>query len=188
MSVPLHEFRLLSADYLELLRDWRNSPRIRAQARNADMITAEMQQRWFAGLSTDKSQRYFVVMQSEHPVGVLSFTGISQHRCEWGCYLGEERVWPGSGLILEAAALDYAFGQLQVERLDAEVFADNPGPQRLHAMFGFRVAGRKTDASERELIMYTQGRFQWAARRAEVLAALPAKIQQAIAAVRFTNY
>ena len=185
MTYPSHQFRPLSLETIELVRQWRNSPRISRQVRQASSISQEAQLNWFQAQQKDTSSQYYVLFQQQLPIGVLAFTHITHNRCEWGCYIGEERYWPGTGLVVQGAALDFAFNQLKVACLYAEVFADNPGPQRTHALFGFNKIGSVGRSGERELLGFECYQEDWALRRAQVLAKLPDKIVQAIQNVEF---
>lgn len=187
MSLPSHHFELLEASMLGQVRQWRNSPRIRAQARHADLISAKAQQQWFESLSCDPARQYLIFYQQELPIGVLAFTNIDQasSQCEWGGYIGAERCWPGTGIVLEGAALDYAFFHLKLDRVNAEVFVDNKGPQRTHALFGFNAIGVVGEAGGRELMGFYHTKNDWSRRRANVLRKLPDKVAKAIDAVQF---
>ncbi|CAM5204060.1 hypothetical protein [Alishewanella longhuensis] len=67
----------------------------------------------------------------------MNFSQLNQQTLEWGCYLGEDNVWPGSGLLLEIAALDYAASQSGVHRLYAEVLSFNLSVLKMHRLFGY---------------------------------------------------
>ncbi|HUE91255.1 UDP-4-amino-4,6-dideoxy-N-acetyl-beta-L-altrosamine N-acetyltransferase [Pseudomonas sp.] len=193
MSTPNSRFVPLSAELLEVIRVWRNSPRISDKMLSNQPISAAQQQSWFVGLEGDTERRYLVFCQEQTPVGMLYFTAITPARCSWGCYIGAEAVWPGSGLLLEVAALDYAFDRLGVDCLHAEVLDFNLPPQRMHKVFGYRLVTTQPDALQRNgqqhaLLHYEYACAEWQANRDKVIASLPRQIREGIARISFTDY
>lgn len=190
MKWPSHQFVPINESLLEVTRRWRNTARIQQQVRAVGHVTREAQQQWYERLKHDDTQRYFVLYQQDEPIGTLAFTQIdlSQHEAEWGGYIGAERYWPGTGLVLEAAALDYAFVHLRLTRLYAEVFEDNLGPQRTHKLFGYTEHGAIARANDRNLIQFSHQRDQWLTMRPQVMRRLPDKIVGAINDTTFSTY
>ncbi|MGL5947842.1 MAG: UDP-4-amino-4,6-dideoxy-N-acetyl-beta-L-altrosamine N-acetyltransferase [Aeromonas sp.] len=175
-------FLPVQAQHLEQLRQWRNSPRIRAQMFQQQEISAADQRRWFAQLACDPSRQVWVCCLDQQPVGCLTFSQISAQGCEWGCYRGVEVCWPGIGLMLEIAALDYAFNQLQVAELRAEVLTTNVGPQQMHKKVGYQHCGRfitvhSIEGVALQVERFTYQRNAWLAQRAEVLGRFPKNMQ-----------
>jgi len=155
-------------------------------------VSAEQQQSWFSHLQGDPTRRYFVFLQDGRPIGTLYFTQITPHSCEWGCYIGEEDVWPGSGLLLELAALDYAFDVLSVDQLNADVLAFNTAPQKIHALFEYEMVGRRHNIVHRngesfDAVQYRHTKANWLAQRGAVMLRLPGRIREAAALIRFEN-
>ena len=192
MKVPSSNFRILTADLIEKVRGWRNQPRIKRNMISDAQITSEQQKKWFEGLADDPERKYMTFFQDETPVGLLYFSSITRESCEWGCYIGEEAVWPGSGLLLEVAALDYAFNFLEVECLIAEVFEFNVAPQRMHDFFGYKNLGLSDQVIERDgveyrLIRYCYEKCAWLARREQVMNSLPRQIRAAVEKISFNS-
>lgn len=137
MKIPESKFSPVTADIIEKIRIWRNSPRVRSNMLDDTEIKIQQQKQWFESLATSNDKQYKVFYQNLKPVGMLYFSDISKESCSWGCYIGEEAVWPGTGVLLSIAALDYAFDILEVERLSAKVFESNASPIRMHQAFGY---------------------------------------------------
>jgi UDP-4-amino-4,6-dideoxy-N-acetyl-beta-L-altrosamine N-acetyltransferase len=193
MKAPSSSFRILTADLIEKVRGWRNQPRISRNMISDAQITREQQKKWFEGLANDSTRKYMVFFQDETPIGLLYFSSITRESCEWGCYIGEEAVWPGSGLLLEVAALDYAFNTLEVNRLIAEVFEFNVAPQRMHDFFGYQNLGLGDQVVERDgveygLIRYWYEKGDWLAKREQVISKLPGQIKTAVEKISFESW
>ncbi len=92
---------------------------------------------WDSGLAYN-----FVI---EHKDGVIGVIGVSRHDDgghEIGYWLGEP--WWGQGLMTEAVGrvVDFARGELGLDRLRSDYFADNPASGRIQEKCGFRITGR----------------------------------------------
>lgn len=154
------------------------------------LIAPEQQKQWFQTMDADPLRRYLVFLQDKRPIGCLNFMDIQQDQCQWGCYIGEENIWPGSGLLLEIAALDYAFGELGMNILAAEVLEFNQTPQRMHEFFGYRHLDDKTEALYRDGRWYSACCYQyrkqeWLANREQVMRRLPKQIAEASMLISF---
>lgn len=192
MKAPSSSFRILTADLIEKVRGWRNQPRIKRNMISDAQITCEQQKKWFEGLVDDPTRKYMVFFRDETPIGLLYFSSITRESCEWGCYIGEEAVWPGSGLLLEIAALDYAFNILGVGCLIAEVFEFNVAPQRMHDFFGYQNLGLGDQVVERDgveyrLIRYCYKKGDWLTKREQVISRLPGQIRKAVEKISFNS-
>lgn len=190
MALPVCAVRPLGQEDLERVRRWRNQERIRRNMYNSAPISAEEQQRWFAGLAGDASRHYSLFLLDENPIGCLYYTAIRDGEAQLGYYLGEERIWPGTGLLLELTALDYAFARLGLETLLAEVLEFNTGPQKIHDLFGFERLGRLPAALSRDgqalgAIGFRYRRLDWQAGRDAVVQRLPRQIREAAALIRY---
>lgn len=192
MSAPSSNFYPLNFDLLEKVRGWRNLPRIRNNMLTNSIISSEQQIKWFESLVADKSRLYFVFFQDANPIGMLYFVDITKEDCSWGCYIGEDAVWPGSGLLLEVAALDFALKKLSLEQLNAEVFDFNSAPQKMHKIFGYTSVDATENTIEREgkehvLFKFQYKKTDWINNREKIVAKLPKQIREGIENIRFIN-
>ncbi|RUO65872.1 UDP-4-amino-4,6-dideoxy-N-acetyl-beta-L-altrosamine N-acetyltransferase [Pseudidiomarina planktonica] len=179
---PQTEFTLFNDNYCRTIWQWRNLPRVREQMRSTEEISWQNHQRWFQSALQDPNRSDFVMLQNERPIGALNFTQVQEPCWEWGCYLGETNVWPGSGLLLEVAALDYALLQNNCQQLYAEVKVQNKGALALHKLFEYQTA----EPPNADYLAFTYQRDTWQQQRERVLAKLPKPHQEAAAAIVFT--
>ena len=187
-KAPHSLFRPLDTSLLETVRLWRNKPRIRKNMLNSQPINPDEQQQWFNNLQQIDTKRYLVFFQNHRPVGMLYFDCIGSKRLNWGCYLGEEDIWPGSGLILEVAALDYAFDVLKHKTLTAEVLDHNEQPIRMHIFFGYQEKASLAFRKNGELVQirkFQYGASHWKHNREAVIDKLPISIRLAIENITF---
>lgn len=184
-------FQMIQFKDLELLREWRNSPRISKNMYNREYITKEKQENWFRGLEEDNTRRYFVCSIDNIPVGSLYFNSIQNESCEWGCYIGGDGVIPGVGLVLGASALNYAFDTLKVKILKADVLSFNSSPQKMHKFFKYQDLGKCKsgiirDGIELEVNKYQYLQENWSDNKESVYKKIPTKIVETINYVDFT--
>lgn len=186
---PTTEFARLSADHLAQVLQWRNLPRIRQNMYNQELISTAQHAHWFAALQRDPARSYFVMLQDSKPIGSLNYSDMQQAQWEWGCFIGENAVWPGSGILLELAALDFAAAR-GAKSLRAEVLHFNLAPIKLHRFFGYRELDRKPAEIERDgvthdALVFVYDLDDWRAARPRVLARLPRQVAAAAGNIRF---
>lgn len=186
---PLSEFKPLTIDLLEQVWRWRNLPDIRRNMHSNDSISWQQHLKWFETLQNDPQRRFFVFFQDNRPIGVLNFTHQSRGTMAWGCYLGETNVWPGSGLLLEIAALEYVANQANYHTLYAEVLSFNHSVIKLHQLFGYQQledkVGAMRDNQPYVVKIFCYQLEHWRLNRDVVLAKLPKQITAAAKQILF---
>lgn len=135
--------RPMSADDLDMVREWRNSDRVRPYMYTTHQITEQEHQTWWSGVSDDDTVRYYIAEVDDRPFGVVNIVDIDHVHgtASWGFYIGADDAPRGGGSVMEFLALEMAFGQLGVRKLVCEVLAYNERPLRLHEKFGFQREG-----------------------------------------------
>lgn len=128
---------------LPLVREWRNSERVRANMYTDHLISPDEHKAWFAKAKSDASARYFIFEYKGAPVGVVNIVPIDERnkKCYWGFYLGEANAPKTSGPAMEYLALDHMFENLGMRKVNCEVFVFNESVIKLHKKFGFVEEG-----------------------------------------------
>jgi UDP-4-amino-4,6-dideoxy-N-acetyl-beta-L-altrosamine N-acetyltransferase len=127
----------------ELVLTWRNLPNVRNNMYTNHVISAEEHGRWFEASRRDPAKRLLVCVDLQDvPVGVVVFYEINsvQRTATWAFYAGSSER-RGIGSEMEFLALDFAFGELQLEKLNCEVLAFNMPVVDFHRKYGFRIEG-----------------------------------------------
>lgn len=186
---PLSEFKPLTEELLGLVWQWRNQSEIRRNMHNDAPISWDEHLNWFDALKQNSKRRFLVFFQDARPIGVLNFSIMTEGVLEWGCYLGETDVWPGSGLLLEIAALDYAACQAGCQTLYAEVLSLNHSVIKMHQLFGYLPQadrpGAVRDNQPYEVKVFHYPLAEWRSNRDSILARLPKQISAAAARIHF---
>lgn len=129
---------------LELIFPWRNDQVVRYAMFSQHQITFREHQRWFERLKKDRSKRWFLYVNKDGvPNGVVYFTelDLAQGNAFWGFYT-KPKATPGTGMLMSFDALDYAFNELSIQKLNAEVLASNPRSLKMQKNVGFIEEGR----------------------------------------------
>lgn len=187
--VPEHAFKPLQTEHVELVWQWRNSPRIRQNMHNSAPVKWQEHRAWFENLQGDSSRQFYVFLQEHRPIGVLNFSDMHTSTPQWGCYLGETNVWPGSGIILELAALDFIAKDGAFSHLLAQVLSFNHSANKMHKVFEYEQL-RSEKGGERnglnfDILHYSYPLNQWLEKRDKILAKLPKNIVLAAANIQF---
>ena len=188
---PISRFSPLTSNELEVVLQWRNQPHIRQNMHSQDEITWAQHEAWFDALKNDESRCFFVYYQNDRPIGVLNFSEhqSTPYTLEWGCYIGEDDVWPGSGLLLEIAALQYALELKGAAVLYAEVLSFNKSVIKLHTLFQYTPLedGREfeRDGEKHVVKRFEYKREQWQHNKPKVLSRLPKQISAAANFIQF---
>jgi UDP-4-amino-4,6-dideoxy-N-acetyl-beta-L-altrosamine N-acetyltransferase len=135
--------RPLEESDLELILPWRNAPAVRQAMFTQHEISCDEHQAWFHLMQADDSKRWFLYLnENNQPSGVVYFTDLdpAQRSLFWGFYASPDSS-PGSGLRMSLDALDKAFNELALEKLNADVLANNLRSLNMHKIVGFAEEG-----------------------------------------------
>lgn len=136
--------RSLEMQDLPLVRAWRNQPRVRLSMYSQHLISETEHREWFLKLQQDPSS-FWYIYESENlkPEGVVYFTrhDVTHRNAFWGFYTGDEAP-KGTGRIMGLCALEKAFTDLNLHKLNADVLATNSVSLKYHKRMGFQLEGR----------------------------------------------
>ncbi len=140
------KLRPVNESDLELLRKWRNSPKIRKNMLSQSIISTAEQKKWFQKISTQQKNQqafHFVVEYKDKPIGYANFNYENR---QTGLYIGEEK-YRGTILAfcLALALLDFVFLQLCETELDAIVLSRNLAAIRFNEKLGYQIVSDKLD-------------------------------------------
>jgi RimJ/RimL family protein N-acetyltransferase len=134
----------------ELVHRWYRDARVLALMGELPRSLARWQRRFEPGEdSTDNGADYFSFvicrLSGDEPIGRTDVLYIDRHNgsAAFGIAIGEPSLW-GRGLGTDAinAVVDFAFGQLRLERLWLGTDARNTRAHAAYAKAGFTVEGR----------------------------------------------
>ena len=130
-------------DKLQAL-NMRNHPQIKKWMYSRDSISEENHFGFIKNLEIDIERRYFLVKQKDNIIGSINFSKINfENSVELGIYTNPFLQSKGAGKILESAASQYAFIELDVEKIKLEVFPSNERAIRFYNKCGFKFIDTK---------------------------------------------
>ena len=161
----------LQLDDLEQIRLWRNSPQVSNQMLDQREISAEQQQSWFERICADQRQMQFVIYYKNQQVGACNLksptalTVTESEAVETGFYLGEAKYRGTILAFFAALALNqYAFEQLGIKQLQAQVKSSNSAALRFNQQLGYQPEPAQPLSSMVAMILVPQAHRDAAAK------------------------
>lgn len=136
--------RDIEDDDLERLYHWRREPEVDRWMYGQPPQTFENHMAWWRALREDPDRVGWIICWRGAPVGVMTFDGLNSphRRAQLGWYIGAaEARGRGLGRAAQALGLDRLFRSYPVEKVWAQVLADNDTALRAQAAAGFRREG-----------------------------------------------
>lgn len=133
--------REINRDDLQMVLNWRNSPRVHRMQFTNHRITMEEHTRWFEGLKDRPDRRFMIICDAAGPpVGLLNWSIADDGSAEMGIYIGEESAEgkgiAGAGMAL---AMDYLFREKNVSETMVQVLGNNARAVGFYEKLGFKT-------------------------------------------------
>ncbi|AWM18744.1 UDP-4-amino-4,6-dideoxy-N-acetyl-beta-L-altrosamine N-acetyltransferase [Bacillus inaquosorum] len=171
-----YSLRTLKEKDLDTVLRWRNDERIRQSMYNDQIITEKQHQQWFKNVNSSKTEHYFIFTIDHTDTGFVSFKDVDHknNHCYWGFYIGEAQSPKGSGSVMGFLALEWAFQQLEVEKVYGEVLSNNEKSLSYHQSLGFSKEGHFRKHIVRnnnylDVIRYGLLKEEWIAEKPKVM-------------------
>jgi UDP-4-amino-4,6-dideoxy-N-acetyl-beta-L-altrosamine N-acetyltransferase len=138
--------RAIELEDLPLLQKWRNDPQVYQYFYEHEPLSLVMQRKWFESFLQRNDEKLWIIETiSGEAIGTIGLVHLDwrNRKAELGRILiyPEEHRHGGYGSEAESLLLTYAFDHLNLNRLCAEVFADNEKGIHVHRRFGFKQEG-----------------------------------------------
>jgi UDP-4-amino-4,6-dideoxy-N-acetyl-beta-L-altrosamine N-acetyltransferase len=131
---------MLESD-LELVRGWRNAPEVRRYMWTRQEIEAANHRRWFEQASREAGRHLLLFILEGVPSGFIQFSPTKVERAvDWGFYRSPSAP-RGSGWLMGATALAYAFDVLRVDKVCGQALTENEASMKFHISHGFTEEG-----------------------------------------------
>lgn len=139
---------------------WFNDPEVRQYLMMYEPMSMAKEERWFEEMLERKNDFVFAI---EAQIGEqwVHIGNVGLHRIDWknrtamfGIALGEKAYWgQGFGTDATRTMLRFAFEELNLHRVELEVFDFNPRAMRSYEKAGFRHEGTRRQA------LFRHGRY-----------------------------
>ncbi len=134
------KLKRLTHDKIEMVRQWRNDPKISQYMFYREYITPEMQEKWFANLDK-KCNYYFIIEYDGKDVGLINIKDIDwEKRCgEPGQFMYYDE-YLDSDVSLRASLCmgDWIWSELGLEYELIEVVRTNKRALDFNRLFGYK--------------------------------------------------
>jgi RimJ/RimL family protein N-acetyltransferase len=150
----------LTSDKIELVRHWRNDPKISQYMEYRDYITPEMQENWFKKINNDHNY-YFIVIYSDEEIGMVNIKDIDfVSRCgESGIFIYNDKYLNTDvGFRGALCNADFAFENLKLEYLYGHIMASNKRAIRFNKILG-NILDKDQDGKEKQRYILTRDRY-----------------------------
>lgn len=159
-GITMTNFTNMSQDESADVLSWRNHRDVRKWMFNSDEIPLDAHIQFIHRLNSLNDRIYFLIKQSQRPIGVIDFTEIdyNEKSAHMGIYVkpGER----GKGSILMTLIAEYAFKELKIDTIFSEVFEENTPAVELYKKNNFVITGKR-DYNTRSLIIMELKREDW---------------------------
>ena len=141
MSTDVLSLRAMQKTDLDMVRHWRNHPKVRQHMLTQHDISADEHAQWFDKVQQDAQRHVLLAFEHEQPLGLVHFSpSPTQGVMDWGFYLTPDAP-AGSGSKLGRLALQFAFKEQHWHKVCGQVIASNTASCRFHRKLGFQLEG-----------------------------------------------
>lgn len=138
LKTKLINFIHLSLDEKMMILKWRNNKSVQKWMYNRDDITLEDHLQYIDSLNNKDDRIYFLVKNETVYLGVVDLTEIKGNEsAELGIYVNP--TLRGYGTLLVSKIIEYAFQELRVKTLYANVYEKNSKAINLYKKFNFKT-------------------------------------------------
>lgn len=146
----------LTHDKIEMVRQWRNSPKIQQYMEYRQEITPEMQESWYKKIITSGKDFFFIIEFEEKEVGLINIKDVDFDKKEGepGIFIWDDEFLNcGASIRASLARNDFAWDTLKLERLVSHVLSDNRRAIRYNKMQGFKIAPNQENVYNQKYIL-----------------------------------
>lgn len=167
--------RPLTKQDLSFVLDWRNSPQVRKSMYSSHKISESEHLAWFERIENEPSSKWYIHENVfGEPDGVVYFSQYksANHSAFWGFYASPDSS-PGTGTHIGLDALNKAFSELNLHKLNAEVLCTNERSLVFHKKLGFTQEGHFRDFhydghNYLDVIRFGMLKSEWSQKRSEI--------------------
>jgi len=148
----------LTEDKIEMVRNWRNDPKIVQFMEFKEFITPEMQLNWFHKINNDKN--YFFIIEFEgREIGLVNVKDVDFEKMEGegGIFIYDDDCL-NSTISFQAilCLYDFCFITLKLNRLIAHVLKDNKRAIKFNRLFGYEISTNQEELNNQLYILTSE--------------------------------
>lgn len=144
--------RRLTHDKIELVRRWRNDPKIQQFMEYREEITPEMQEKWFQRIDNDNNL-YFLIVIDNKEVGLINIRDIDYKtkQGEPGIFIWDDEYLNSTVSFQASLCLgDVCFENLGLKKLVIHVLKDNKRAIQYNKFLGYKLSSDQENIYNQE--------------------------------------
>ena len=133
----------LTEDKIELVRRWRNDPKISQYMEFRDYITSDMQKKWFEKISKSDNNFFYIINVEGKDIGLINIKDVDfQEKIgEPGIFIWDDDFLNSDySFRASLCLLDFAFYTLNLEKMVAHVLCDNKRAIQFNKIWGYKLS------------------------------------------------
>lgn len=142
------ELELLTIEKIEMVRCWRNDPKISQYMEYRKTITPEQQENWFNKLNNGVDNFYWIIKFKGEDIGLINLKDVDYDNLtgESGVFIYYDK-YLNTDISYRAhlVMFDYIFNTLKFKNTYCRVLKSNPRAQRFSHFLGARMADGQED-------------------------------------------
>lgn len=142
----------LTEDKIELLRQWRNHPKIQQYMEYREDISPEMQKAWFDRIDNEFNH-YFIIEADGKDIGCVNIRDIDYDKGEGepGIFIWDDDYTNSTYSFRAIFALtDFCFEVLDLRRLVIHVLNNNKRAKDFNKSYGYRISSNQEGVYNQE--------------------------------------
>lgn len=149
------KLKRLTHDKIELLRQWRNDPKIQQYMIYREEITPEMQEKWFQKINNDNNF-YFIIEYEGKEIGCVNIKDIDYEKRtgEPGIFIYDDEFL-NTDVPMRASFCqgDFIWDTLQLEELHIHVLKSNQRAVKENLFFGYELLPDQENQDNQEYVL-----------------------------------
>ena len=152
--------RRLTHDKIEMLRQWRNDPKIQQYMNYREYITPEMQEHWFQTINNDNNL-YFIIEYEGKEVGMINIKDIDYEnkRGERGIFIYDDNYLNSFVSRASMCLGDFIYNELQLKETYGHILRYNKRAIRMSKYMGAKLA-QEQDDTDYQLYITTKEAYE----------------------------
>lgn len=138
----------LSRGKIEMVRIWRNDPKISRHMQYRGYISPEMQEKWFDRISVSNTDFYFIIEYGGREIGLINIKDVDYGagRGEQGVFIwDDDYIDTGVAFLAFFALDDFCSETLGLRQVYCHILKSNLRAIRFDTYLGFRLADGQED-------------------------------------------
>lgn len=147
--------RRLTHDKIEMLRQWRNDPKIQQFMIYRDYITPEMQEQWYEKINNDHNF-YFIIEYGGREVGMINIKDVDYEKKtgEPGQFMyADDLLDSDVSMRASLCIMDFVWEELGLESMYIHVVATNKRALDYNLLIGYEIVPEYENKGDLMLIL-----------------------------------